>query len=166
MRRSYGYLCVARRRFFCRVGWRTTITQNFLVDAIILSALDFFSTFGKTRLGRCNRFHQKIVDIGGILAVFRSFPAGNLLLGMSCLEHRECLAWKARNVLPGIQGMSCVEHRECPAWNTRNVFVDHGEFPVWNTRDVLLATQGASCLAHKETVPEIVQCTVSRKRTK
>ena len=77
--------------------------------------------------------------------------------GMSCVEHKECLAWNTRNGSHGKKGMSCLEHTKCLAWNTGNVLfgsqgmscVERKECLAWNTGSVLLGTQGISCLKHR-----------------
>ena len=62
--------------------------------------------FRKTRSGRRDRFRQKIVKIGAILAIFEPCPA-----------------WNTRNVLLGTQEMSCLgQHRS----QKYNIARNHG----------------------------------------
>ena len=66
----------------------------------------------------------------GAETIFRAFFFFAGTEEMYWLEHRECPAWKTRNVLLRTHGMSRFEHTECPASNTRNVFL--------RTQDLLL----------------------------
>ena len=95
------------------------------------------------------------------MCIIGDWNTRNLLFatqGMSCFEHKECLASNTRNVLLRTQGMSCFEHTECSASNTRKfVFrtqgmscLEHKECPAWNTRNVLHGTHGMSCVEHRE----------------
>ena len=56
--------------------------------------------FRKTRSGRRDRFRQKVVKIGAILAIFESCPA-----------------WNTRNVLLGTQQMSCLGQYRSQKYN-------------------------------------------------
>ena len=63
---------------------------------------------------RADRFRQKIVEIGGILAIFVS---GNHTL--SLLETTHCPVWKAHIVLFGKHTMSCLESTHSLVWRTQ-----------------------------------------------
>ena len=75
---------------------------------------------------RADRFRQKIVEIGAILAFFllgkhtlsclgsTHCPVGKHTL--SCLENTHCPVWKAHIVLFGHDTLSCLETTHCPVW--------------------------------------------------
>ena len=76
--------------------------------------------FWKKGLGRCDRFHQKIVESDAVLAIFEPFIILRGMLEMSCVEHTTCSLWNTRNVLRGTHETYSLEHKKHPAWNARN----------------------------------------------
>ena len=134
------------QKLFLIAGKIFRVCEKRFDDAIFFRRRE---NFGKARLGRCKRFHPKIVMIRAVLVIFQ---------GMPCLEHRKCLAWNTGNVLLGTQGMSCAEHKECLAWNTGSVLfgtqgmscLQHRACPVWHTKTRCQKLSGAQFHAQEE----------------
>ena len=130
-------------RFRLRVTPQKTFFVRSFVRSFVAKIFGRRENFWKKSLGRRDRFRQKIVKIGAILAIFE--PLQVFLFGtqeLSCLEHSTCLAWNTGNVLRGSQEMSCLERSKCLAWNTGIVCLEQSKCLGW--------TQEMFCLEHRE----------------
>ena len=114
-----------RRETFLTLSFVRSFVRPFaakiFVDAKFFSARQIFS---KTKSGRRDRFRQKIIKIGAILAIFEPFEVRKFRmpffgeLGRSSQDLGEppksgmCIIgdWNTQNLVLATQEMSCFEH--------------------------------------------------------
>ena len=128
------------------------------------------STFLLTRnffRRRADRFRQKIVEIGGILAIF---VFGNHTL--SLLETTHCPVWKAHIVLFGKHTLSCLESTHCPVWKAHILLSGEHRFSclesthslVWKAHILVFRKHTFSCLESTTPGMTVFRTPVSAKR--
>ena len=118
----------------------TTTPRKFFVRAKSFRRCE---NFWKNRSGRCDRFRQKIVEIGTILTIFRPFE-------FSWMETTHFPVWEPHIVLVGNHTVSSLGTTHCPVWELQIVLFGNHKFFCWTTTNGWRKLSGALALIIKQ----------------